>query len=63
MSFLCETGKDLNLIDSYLRSPTTSKASLEGVDRTVPGVETDEPLFPAVETKPASSGDEEPETK
>ena len=63
MSFLCETGKDLNLIDSYLRSPTTSKASLEGVDCTVPGVDTDEPLFPAVETKPASSGDEEPETK
>ena len=50
----------MNLRDSYLRSATTSKASLEGVDRTVPGVDRDEPLFPAVDTKPASSGDEEP---
>ena len=50
----------VNLRDSYLRSATTSKASLEGVDRTVPGVDRDEPLFPAVDTKPASSGDEEP---
>ena len=61
--FLCETGKDLNLKDSYLRSATTSNASLEGVDRTVPGVDTDEPLFPAVDTKPASSGEEEPAKK
>ena len=50
----------VNLRDSYLRSATTSKASLEGVDLTVPGVDRDEPLFPAVDTKPASSGDEEP---
>ena len=53
----------VNLRDSYLRSATTSKASLEGVDRTVPGVDRDEPLFPAVDTKPASSGDEEPKIK
>ena len=53
----------MNRRDSYLRSATTSKASLEGVDRTVPGVDRDEPLFPAVDTKPASSGDEEPKIK
>ena len=58
--FLCETGKDLYLKDSYLRSATTSKASLDGVERTVPGVDSEDPLFPAVDTKPASSGDEEP---
>lgn len=54
-------GKDLNLRDSYLRSATTSKASLEGVDLTVPGVESEDPLLPAVDTNPASSGEEEPE--
>ena len=59
-SFLC-SGKDLNLRDSYLRSATTSSASLDGVDRTVPGVDREaEPLLPVVDTKPASSGDEEP---
>ena len=58
-SFLCN-GKDLNLNDSYLRSATTSNASLEGVDLTVPGVDRDEPLLPAVEMKPPSSGEDEP---
>ena len=61
-SFLCN-GKDLNLNDSYLRSATTSNASLEGVDLTVPGVDRDEPLLPAVEMKPPSSGEDEPEKR
>ena len=56
------SGKDLNRRDSYRRSATTSKASLDGVERTVPGVDKEDPLFPVVDTKPASSGDEEPET-
>ncbi len=42
-------------------SVTTSSASLEGV--TVPGVERDDPLFPAVDMNPPSSGEEPPGNK
>ena len=41
----CGWGKDRNLMASYLKSATTSKASLEGVDLTVAGVDRDEPLL------------------
>ena len=46
---LAACGNDLNLIASYLKSATTSRASLEGVDLTVTGVEREEPLLAVLE--------------